>query len=101
MRVAHGSRPPEEISVNALNEAVPASAGELAAAIRARRLSSVEVVEVHLRRIDAVNSQVNAVVQVAADAARVQARQADMRLARDDVIGPLHGVPFTAKDVCD
>jgi len=87
--------------VNALNEVVAASAGDLAAAIRARRLSSVEVVEAHLRRIDAVNPQVNAVVQVAAGAARAQAQQADMRLVRDDVIGPLHGVPFTAKDVCD
>ena len=87
--------------MNALNHVVTASAGELASAIRARRLSSVEVVEAHLRRIEEVNPRINAIVQVAADAARAQAREADMRLGRDDVIGPLHGVPFTAKDVFD
>lgn len=87
--------------MNALNDLVAASAGQLAAAIRARRLSSVEVIEAHLRRIEEVNPRINAIVQVAADAARAQARQADMTLARNEITGPLHGVPFTAKDVFD
>jgi amidase len=87
--------------VNALDDVVAASAGELAAAIRTRRISSAEVVEAHLRRIDAANPIVNAIVQVTADAARAQARAADTRLARGGVVGPLHGVPFTVKDVCE
>ncbi|HKA09355.1 MAG TPA: amidase [Candidatus Dormibacteraeota bacterium] len=87
--------------MNALDHVVAASAGELAAAIRARRLSSVEVVEAHLRRIDEVNPRINAIVQLAGDAARAQARAADKMLFHDRVTGPLHGVPFTAKDVCD
>jgi amidase len=66
----------------------------LAAAIRARERSCVEVVEVHLRRIEEVNPRVNAVVQVDAERALAAAREADRR----DPTGPLHGVPFTVKD---
>src|SRR5258708_14886628 len=88
-------------SVNALDDVVAASAGELAAAIRDRRLSSAEVVEAHLRRIDEVNPRVNAIVQVTGDAALARAREADAALASGRATGPLHGVPFTVKDICD
>ncbi len=67
----------------------------LAAAIRDRELSSVEVVEAHLRRIETVNPRVNAVVQVDGERALAQAREAD---AHPDPGRPLHGVPFTVKD---
>jgi amidase len=85
--------------VNALDNVISAFASELAAAIRTRRLSSLEVVESHLQRIGDVNPHINAIVQVTADAARAEARDADAKLARGEVIGPLHGVPFTAKDI--
>lgn len=87
--------------MQALEDVVRTAARELAAAIGDRRLSSVEVVQAHLRRIEAVNPQLNAIVQVTADAALARAREADAALARGDVAGPLHGVPFTAKDICD
>jgi amidase len=74
------------------------SATELARLIRERAVSSVEAVEAHLARIDAVNAGLNAVVQLTADAAREHARRADTALARGDALGPLHGVPFTVKD---
>ncbi len=61
-------------------------------------MSSLEVVEACLRRIEEVNPRLNAVVQVTADSARAQAREADAALARGEVKGPLHGVPFTVKD---
>jgi amidase len=77
------------------------SARALARAIRKREISSVEVTQGFLERIDAVNPRINAVVQVAADRALDEARQADEALARDAPLGPLHGVPFTAKDVFD
>ena len=70
-------------------------ATRLAAAIAARELSSTEVVEAHLRRIEAVNPRVNAVVQVDGDRALAAAREAD---ATNSPPGPLHGVPFTVKD---
>ena len=74
------------------------SATRLARLIRDRGVSSAEAVDAHLRRIEAVNPSLNAVVQLGADAARAAARAADDAIARGGAIGPLHGVPFTAKD---
>ncbi len=65
--------------------------------IREREVSSFEVVDVHLARIERVNPKLNAVVQIAPDA-RVRARDADAILARGHGVGPMHGVPFTVKD---
>lgn len=73
----------------------------LASMIRRREVSSVEVVEAHLRRIDSVNPAINAVVQLATGPALARALQADEALARGENWGPWHGVPFTAKDVCE
>ena len=77
-----------------------ASASDLARRIRAREVSSVEAVEACLARIAEVNPRINAVVALADDA-REQARAADVRLARGEIDGPLHGVPFTIKDSLD
>jgi amidase len=77
------------------------SATALARAIRARSVSVGEVVAAYIERIAAVNPAINAVVQLAGDAALDDARRADAVLARGDAVGPLHGVPFTAKDVFD
>jgi amidase len=75
-----------------------ASATELARLIRGREVSAVDLVEAHLARIDEVNPAINAVVQIAAGRARAEAATADRLLARGMLLGPLHGVPFTAKD---
>ena len=72
----------------------------LAALIRDREVSSVEVVRACLDRIEAVNPALNAVVTLAPDALD-RARDADAALARDDATGPLHGVPCTIKDSLD
>jgi len=66
--------------------------------IRHREVSSLEVIDAHLRRIDDVNPRINAVVQMDAERARAEARGADDAIARGDDVGPLHGVPFTVKD---
>ena len=76
------------------------SATELAGAIRRREVSSVEVVGACLARIAEVNPRINAVVQLADDALD-DARRADAALARGENHGPLHGLPFTAKDSLD
>ena len=73
---------------------------ELAQAIRRRQFSAAEVVEAHLRRIEQVNARLRALVQLAPDV-RERAHQADVDLARGVSYGPLHGVPFTVKDVFD
>lgn len=74
------------------------SATELARLVRDREVSALELVEAHLRRIERVNPLINAVVQLDADRALDAARSADDALARGTPVGPLHGVPFTAKD---
>ena len=74
------------------------SATDLAAAVRARHVSATEVLEAHLAQIQRYNSALNAVVTMDADGAHERAREADSALARGEVWGPLHGVPFTLKD---
>ncbi|MEH2520638.1 Asp-tRNA(Asn)/Glu-tRNA(Gln) amidotransferase A subunit family amidase [Bradyrhizobium sp. AZCC 1610] len=76
-------------------------ATELAQRIARRQLSSAEVVDAHLARIDAVNPALNAVVRVLTDEARAAAVLADQRLASGETVGPLHGVPFTVKENID
>ena len=83
------------------DELIYASATTLARMIREREVSSEEVVDAHLRRIDVVNRRLNALVAPAAETALAEARAADAALARDAPAGPLHGVPFTVKDWID
>src|SRR5580692_3389016 len=77
------------------------SAIGLAEAIASREVTSAEVVEAHLARIEAVNPEVNAVVRVLADQARAGAREADRKVAAGGPLGPLHGVPITVKENID
>jgi amidase len=77
------------------------SATELAHRIAHRDLSSAEVVDAHLSRIEAANPALNAVVRVLADEARAGAALADRKLAAGEKLGPLHGVPFTVKENID
>jgi amidase len=81
-----------------VDDLVDSSAMDLAAAIRSRRVSAVEVTRACLSRIAAVNPVLNAVVQCREDEAVADARRADEALARGDATGPLHGVPMTIKD---
>jgi amidase len=76
-------------------------AGELAAMIAGKEVSSVEVVEAHLARIEAVNPALNAVTRVLAVDARAAALAADQALAAGEPLGALHGVPFTVKQNID
>lgn len=71
----------------------------IAELIRERVVSSLEVVEAFLQRIEAVNPKINSVVVLARERAIEEARVADASLVRGHALGPLHGVPFTAKDV--
>ena len=80
---------------------IGASATWLAKAIRTGRVSSEEVVSAHLEQIGAVNPRLNAVVRTEGHKALVQARAADRQVARRAAVGPLHGVPFTVKDIFD
>ncbi|MGA3188785.1 MAG: amidase [Bryobacteraceae bacterium] len=70
---------------------------EMASLARSGALSSLELVDAHLDRIEAVNPHYNAFTMVLADQARASARRADQGLK----MGPLHGVPVTVKDSFD
>ena len=76
------------------------SARTLAAMIRDREVSSVEVVQAHLDWIAQQNPTINAIVALADDALE-QADARDRALAGGESIGPFHGVPFTAKDIIE
>jgi amidase len=73
------------------------SATELAELIRSKEVSSREVVQAHLDRIDEVNDAVNAVTVTLADEALAAAEEAD----RVQAVGAFHGVPFTIKENID
>ncbi len=83
-----------------MNELWRRTAGELAALIRSGEVSSREVVQAHLARIDEVNPVVNAVVNRLDDAALAAADAADA-VPLAERTGPLHGVPFTIKENID
>src|SRR5690349_14711333 len=75
-----------------------ASARQVAAAIRAGHVSATEVLEAYLAQIASHNPALNAIITMDAERARERAREADEALARGELWGPLHGVPFTLKD---
>jgi amidase len=81
-----------------MNDLTFSSASALAAAIRAKQVSSFEVIDAHLSHIEQANASLNAVVRVFADEARAAAREADAAVARGDSLAPFHGVPMTVKD---
>ena len=72
---------------------------EAAEAIAAGRVSSVEMTEACLARIDRLQPVLNCFISIEAEAAIAAARQADAARARGDPIGPLHGVPLAHKDM--
>lgn len=72
-------------------------AAKLCARIRERALSPVEIMEAHLRRAEALNPVLNAIVTLAPDALE-QARAAERALMSGALLPPLHGLPLTIKD---
>jgi aspartyl-tRNA(Asn)/glutamyl-tRNA(Gln) amidotransferase subunit A len=75
------------------------SATELAAAIRTKEISPVEVIDIILARIEQLNPKLNAFCQVTADAARQAAQAAEQAVMRGETLGPLHGIPVSIKDL--
>lgn len=82
-----------------MEELLNGAAINMAEAIRCKKMSSLDLVHAHLARIAKINPKINAVVQVDSERAIQQARQMDKLLSKGFLMGPFHGVPFTAKDV--
>ena len=76
-------------------------ATEMAAAIRAKRLSPVDVTTALLERIERLNPALNAYCLTTPDMALMQAKEAEAAVIRGDALGPLHGVPVSFKDLFD
>jgi len=74
-------------------------AEELAASIRKKDISPREAVEAVLGRIEKINPKVNAYCTVVPEMAREAALQAEEKVARGEPLGPLHGIPFSVKDL--
>ncbi len=85
----------------AQDELAYVSAAELAARIRSRELSPVEVVDGAIERIEARNGRLNAFIHLGFDEARQAAQEAERALAAGEEVGPLHGVPTAIKDLFD
>src|SRR5687767_698623 len=75
------------------------TATDLAAHIRARKVSVTETVQAHLAQIERVNPKVNAIVTLTAERALDEARVKDAALARGERPGPLFGLPVVHKDL--
>jgi len=74
---------------------------KIAQEIRSKNVSPVEIVELHLKRIEALQPKLNAFVHLDAEGARQQACAAEISVLRGEPLGPLHGVPLTIKSCID
>jgi aspartyl-tRNA(Asn)/glutamyl-tRNA(Gln) amidotransferase subunit A len=74
-------------------------ARELAALVRSREVSPLEIAEAFLARIEAHDPKLNAFITVTADEARRGAREAEREIASGNYRGPLHGIPYAPKDI--
>ncbi|MGH6690518.1 MAG: amidase, partial [Gammaproteobacteria bacterium] len=74
-------------------------ATELAALIRAKKLSPVELTRAVLARIEALNPVLNAFCTPTPEIALADARRAEEAVMRGETLGPLHGIPYSIKDL--
>ncbi|MFF8618569.1 amidase family protein [Streptomyces sp. NPDC015350] len=74
------------------------SAGQLAAAVAAKDVSSIELLDHFLAGVERLDPKVNAIVARDEEGARAAALAADRAVSRGEPLGRLHGVPVTVKD---
>ncbi|MEM7515830.1 MAG: amidase [Planctomycetota bacterium] len=76
-----------------------ASLEQLGALLRSGQISCLELTELFLARLQEVDADLHCVIQLLPERARAQARRLDEELARGEWRGPLHGLPWGAKDL--
>ncbi len=69
--------------------------------LRKKKVSAREVLDAHLKHIERVNPQVNAIVTLVPEIAKDRAKQCDEAAAKNKFLGPLHGLPVAHKDLQD
>jgi len=82
-----------------LNDLAFMSVGELGALIRTRKITSTELTKMYLARLKKYDPQLRCVITLTEDLALKQARHADEEIAAGKYRGPLHGIPYGAKDL--
>ncbi|HXD30034.1 MAG TPA: amidase [Pyrinomonadaceae bacterium] len=83
-----------------MRELTSYSATSLAKLMREREVSPVEIAEAYLARIERLNPKLNAIVTLSPKLIE-DAKAAEAKLIHGELLGPLHGVPFTVKDTID
>jgi Asp-tRNA(Asn)/Glu-tRNA(Gln) amidotransferase A subunit family amidase len=94
-RLAAAALPADEIDI------AFAPLPRLADWIRRRRITSARLTEIYLDRLTRHDPRLRCAITITADRAREQARRADAEIARGRYRGPLHGIPYGAKDLLD
>ncbi|MCB1646414.1 MAG: amidase [Pseudomonadales bacterium] len=84
-----------------MDELAFSDATTLVSRIKSKQISSLELLEHYIARMDRINPEVNAIVVTQLDKARARAQAADAALARGEDWGPLHGLPMTVKESYD
>ncbi len=69
--------------------------------IETRKLTSERLTNIYLKRIEQLNPKINCIITLTRDHALAQAKQADTEIAAGHYRGPLHGIPWGAKDLLD
>ncbi|MBI3196288.1 MAG: amidase [Rhodospirillales bacterium] len=77
------------------------TAKQLAAAVRKRKIGCLELLDLYLKRVEAYNPELNAIIATDIEGARKQAKAADKAVKAGKKLGPLHGVPMTIKESFD
>jgi amidase len=100
--VLNSSAFPKDGGSDAQEDICSMRATDMAALIQQKKLSALDVMQAHLRRIEQINPKVNAIVtQVPENQLLAQARAADEAVARGTVLGSLHGLPVGVKDMSE
>jgi len=76
-----------------------ASVRELGEMLRSRRITSVALTDMYLERLQRFDRELHFVINLTAERARAQAQEADREIAAGKYRGPLHGIPWGAKDL--
>ena len=74
---------------------------ELGERLRRREVTSIQLTELALDRLSTIGTSLNAVATLTPELARAQAKRADEARSRGKDLGPLHGIPYGAKDLLD
>ena len=77
------------------------TAKQLASSIRKKKIGCLELLDLYVKRVEAYNPELNAVIASDIEGARKRAKAADKAVKAGKKLGPLHGVPMTIKESFD